>query len=112
MTRFLMKCTLLFAVLVTGVVIGLQHAQSGIERLHDTDRNYKIKLINNDLSNEEMSFLTEKLSSSDLEKKHKQLEDVKAFNFFSTLGTFLSTTLTKILDYIVSAIFKVVESIV
>jgi predicted PurR-regulated permease PerM len=112
MMGFLMKCVLLFAVLMTGIVIGLQQAHKGIERLHVADKNHNINLINNDLGNEEMTFLGEKLSSSDLLKKHKQLEDVKAFNFFSSLGSFLSNSLSKIIDFIISLIFKVIEIIV
>jgi hypothetical protein len=110
MARFFLKCLFLAAILLVGVFIGVQQASKGLETLQNDEPIDTFSI--EDFSTEtEGQVVGEKLTANDILKKHQQLEDVKSFNFFSFIGSFLSNVFDFVLDGFISLISKIIESI-
>lgn len=88
MKLFFLKFILLVALMFFSVLYGMQYANKGI----NTMRGYS------PFSNEELSEqgIQAAIFGNDLADKKKQLEEIEAFNLFSTAGKKFSDTVTHI----------------
>ncbi|MBM7691824.1 nitrogen fixation protein FixH [Peribacillus deserti] len=89
MVKFTGKCFLLMMVLFFGVLIGMQHANQSMKKMKgfDDPALYSALAINEtEKGQKEASILGEKVTSHDLKEKKQQLENMKAYNFFSQTG--------------------------
>mgnify|MGYP003480061025 CR=1 FL=1 len=88
MWRFWLKCFVIILIFFVGVMFGLQKASSGLVNM----RGYQDPDLNTAVSVEHeegvvtANVLGEDLGSHDLEEKKKKLEELKAFNAFSSIG--------------------------
>jgi hypothetical protein len=89
---------------MVGVLIGMQQANNGLNNLKGMENA-------SNASETKMEYTSEKLTSKDLEEKQKQLEQIKGFNLFSSLGTALSQLLQAVMDSIFSMTTKLIEGI-
>lgn len=98
MVRFSVTCTMVVFVLFFGVLLGMQTANDGMKKMKGYDESTLSSAfeVNQSQGELEVSILGEKVTSHDVEKKKEQLEEMKAFNFFSVIGKKLSETITMI----------------
>ncbi len=104
MLRFWLKCFVIVLIFFVGVMFGLQKANSGLVNM----RGYQDPQLGTAVSieNEEglvnANILGEDLGSHDLEEKKKKLEELKAFNAFSSIGKKITAgiqeSVTKIIE--------------
>ncbi|PLT30948.1 YqxA family protein [Peribacillus deserti] len=89
MVRFTFKFLLLVMVLFFGVLLGMQHANQSMKKMKgfDDPALYSAFSVNETAQGQkEASILGGKVTSHDLQEKKQQLEDMKAYNFFSQTG--------------------------
>ncbi|WP_174730118.1 YqxA family protein [Mesobacillus harenae] len=97
MKMFMLKSVLIAALMFLAVLFGMEQANSGIHKMKGyEDPNFKSAFnLSEDESGElETSVLGNKITSHDLEKKKEQLEELKAYNFFSSIGRKLADGLS------------------
>ncbi len=117
MVKFMMKCFLLSIVLLIGVLIGMQEAGQGMKKMrgYEDPSLQSAFHIKSSPGEVEASVFGRKLASHDLEEKQKQLEEVEAFNFFSSigkkLGEAISALFEKLLTEVSDGIGKAIEKI-
>jgi hypothetical protein len=93
MIRFSLKCLSIMLILFFGILLGMQHANQGIKNMKgydDPSFNSAFSVKESNQGEMEAAFLGQKVTSHDLEKKKQKLEDMKAYNFFSSIGKKLS----------------------
>ena len=104
MLRFWLKCFVIVLIFFVGVMFGLQKANSGLVNM----RGYQDPQLHTAVSIEHeegvviANFMGEDLGSHDLEEKKKKLEELKAFNVFSSIGK-------KVTSGIQAAVTKIIE---
>ena len=86
--RFFLKCFLVIVIFFVGVMLGMQKANTGLVNMRgydDPQLNSAISITdeNGELS---ASIMGQQVDSHDLEEKKKRIQELKAFNFFSTMG--------------------------
>lgn len=89
MKSFMIKSILIASIMFVSVLFGMQQAHKGILEMKGyKDEQFKsaFTVQENHEGEIEASILGNDVSSHDLEKKKKELEEMKSFNFFSTLG--------------------------
>ncbi len=97
MKLFMLKSIAIVALMFISVLTGMQLANSGIHKMKGYDdpgfqNAVSIKETNNDVS---ASFLGNDITSHDIEAKKKKLEEINAFNFFSSMGRKMSDGISK-----------------
>lgn len=108
MKGFMAKAIMLVCAMFIAVLFGMQQANEGIHSMKGyDDQAFKGALTLKEEDEElQASILGNEVSSHDLEKKKEQLEEMKAYNFFSSLGKklaeILSAAMEKSLDLIAS----------
>jgi hypothetical protein len=104
MKMFMLKSLCLAALMLISVLIGIQLANEGIHKMKGyDDPNFQDAVSINETDNEiKATLLGNDISSHDLEAKKKKLEEISAYNFFSSMGKKLS-------DGISGASEKIVE---
>ena len=107
MKLFMLKATMIAAVMFISVLFGMQQASNGINEMkgyEDAQFEGAFSFQDNEEGELEVSILGNDVSSHDLEKKKEKIEELKTFNFFSSLGKKLaemvSFTTEKIIDLI------------
>nr|MDH3153807.1 YqxA family protein [Bacillus licheniformis] len=92
MASFMGKCILACAVMFFGVLLGMQQANNGmIEMKGYEDPDLKATLSISEGDAKEASVLGHQI---DLEEKQKELEQLEAFNLFSSAGRALADSVT------------------
>ncbi|MCF7617734.1 YqxA family protein [Bacillus sonorensis] len=92
MASFIGKCILVSAVMFFGVLLGMQQANNGmLEMKGYKDPDLKGALSFSEGEAKEASILGHQI---DLEEKQKELEQLEAFNFFSSAGRALADSVT------------------
>jgi hypothetical protein len=97
MKLFMLKTFLIVSIMFLCVLFGMQQAYEGIHKMKGYDdpgfnSAFTVKAEEN--GEIEASFLGNHITSHDLEKKKEQLEEMKAFNFFSSLGKQIAEWIT------------------
>ncbi|WP_240794252.1 DUF3679 domain-containing protein [Bacillus sp. BHET2] len=111
MTKFFFKCTFLLSALFIGVLIGMQYANQGIVEMKGHEEQHftpPVGVTQNEDGNVEASILGNQVESKTLIEKKEKLEEMKAFNVFSSIGKVLADTIesitNKLVDFIASLI--------
>jgi hypothetical protein len=94
--RILVKCLLLTIVLFFGVLLGMQEANNGLKKMRGENASFPNALTLSS-ENQEAEVLGQTITADDLKEKQQKLEEIEAFNFFSTLGQKLSEVLAALL---------------
>ena len=101
MKMFMLKSFFLAALMFVSVLFGMQFANDGIHRMKgydDPDIGTAFTLNENEGGKLQGTFLGQDVSSHDLEKKKEQLEKMKAYNLFSSVGKKLADGISTATD--------------
>lgn len=93
MKMFMLKTLFLVSLMFISVLFGMQFAHEGIQNMKGyEDSNFKgaFTVQERESGELEASVLGNEVSSHDLQQKKEKLEEMKAYNFFSSLGKTLS----------------------
>lgn len=105
MIRFTFTCTLVLLILFLGILIGMQTANDGIKKMkgyNDPTLTSAFEVNQSKQGELEASVLGKKVTSHDLEKKKEKLEEMKVFNFFSSVGKTLSAAVSNLFSRIIN----------
>ncbi len=94
------------------VLFGMQLANEGIHNMKGyDDANFKAAFTVNENEGGELqaSILGNDISSHDLQRKKEKLEEMKAYNFFSSLGKSLSDGISKVTETTIHHITKLIN---
>ncbi|RSK27908.1 DUF3679 domain-containing protein [Bacillus sp. HMF5848] len=97
MVKFLLKTLLVVTILFVGVILGMQQANVGLKKMKGYDDPTLQSALRVELNNNgdyEANVLGRQITSHDISEKKQQLEEMRAFNFFSMLGKKLSAIMT------------------
>ncbi|MFP5113667.1 YqxA family protein [Bacillaceae bacterium C204] len=92
MKMFMLKSLCLAALMLISVLVGMQLANDGIHKMKGyDDPNFQNAVSLSETNNNlQATFLGNDISSHDLEAKQKKLEEISAYNFFSSMGKKMS----------------------
>jgi hypothetical protein len=89
MKMFFVKFIFVAALMFVSVLFGMQQANEGIHRMkgfEDNDFRKALNIEEKEGGQVEVSVLGNDISSHDIEEKKEKLEQMKAYNFFSSIG--------------------------
>ncbi|MEH7443129.1 YqxA family protein [Heyndrickxia sp. MSNUG] len=88
MKMFMLKSIMLASLMFLSVLFGMQQANEGIHKMkgYDDPEFKSAFTIKEEDGSIKSAILGNDVSSHDLEQKRKKLEEMKAFNFFSSIG--------------------------
>ncbi|KAB2338614.1 DUF3679 domain-containing protein [Cytobacillus depressus] len=101
MKWFMLKTLLLTSLMFLAVLFGMQQANEGITKMKGySDERFKgaFTLQENEAGELHASILGTDVTSHDLQQKKEKLEEMKAYNFFSSLGKKLSEGLSALAE--------------
>jgi regulatory protein YycI of two-component signal transduction system YycFG len=106
MIKFFLKCFILICVLLVGILFGMQKASNEMEQMSASEElgAFNIQKENGVIAAE---ILGESVDSHDLKEKQEELQEVKAFNFFSEIGEQISSLITKVFQFFVAILFSI-----
>jgi hypothetical protein len=97
MKLFMLKATLIAGIMFISVLFGMQQANEGIHKMkgyEDQDFKSALSIDEGNQGELEASILGNDVTSHDIDKKREQLEEMKVYNFFSSLGKQLANGVT------------------
>ncbi|MCM3765344.1 YqxA family protein [Neobacillus niacini] len=96
MKMFMLKSIVIAALMFIAVLTGMELANNGIHKMKGyDDPNFQNAVsINENGQQLNATFLGDEITSHDLEAKKKKLEEISAYNFFSSMGKKMSEGLT------------------
>lgn len=103
----MLKSFMLASLMFLSVLFGMQQANEGIHKMKGyEDPEFKSAFSVNEKENGsfETAILGNDISSHDLEQKRKKLEEMKAFNLFSSLGKKLADGISTVVEKTVDLI--------
>jgi hypothetical protein len=101
MKRFMLKSLLIASLMFVSVLFGMQQAHKGIidmKGYEDTQFKSAFTVQENGEGKMEASILGNEVTSHDLEKKREELEELKAYNFFSSIGKKFAEMVSNLTD--------------
>lgn len=104
---FMLKSLMLASLLFISVLFGMQQANEGIQKMKGyEDPKFKsaFSIKETESGSLETAILGRDISSHDLEQKQKQLEKMKAFNLFSSMGKKLADGISSVMEKAVELI--------
>jgi hypothetical protein len=107
MKLFMLKSLFLACIMFVSVLFGMQQANDGIIKMkgYGHEQFQGALSINESSEGEiEASILGNDVTSHDLEKKKAELEKMKAYNFFSSIGKVLAGFITNLTETIIQFI--------
>ncbi|MDE3839673.1 DUF3679 domain-containing protein [Bacillus methanolicus] len=107
MKLFMLKTFLIASAMFLCVLFGMQQANEGIHKMKGyDDRSFNNAFTVKTRENGELeaSILGNNITSHDLEKKKEQLEEMKAYNFFSSIGKQIAEWFTSVVNSIIKFI--------
>lgn len=111
MKMFMVKSFLFVACMFLCVLIGMQQANEGIHRMKgydDPNIGSAFTLHEGEQGKLHASILGKDVSSHDLEKKKEKLEEMNAYNFFSSIGKKVSDGFTSATNGIIDLMTDVI----
>jgi hypothetical protein len=97
MGKFILKVSMLFFLLLFGVILGMQLANQNMKKMqgYDDPKMYEAFTIDKQEDGEiNATVLGNQVSTTDLEEKKKEMEEWKAFNVLSSAGKGISNAFT------------------
>ncbi|WP_017755846.1 YqxA family protein [Calidifontibacillus oryziterrae] len=115
MKRFVVKFLFLVITLFFGVLIGMQQVNEGLHQMkgfddHTFDSAFQLK--KDDAGEVQASILGREFSTFDIEQKQKKLEEMKAFHFFSQLGSHAASFITELFQQLVRLIIVAFDKLI
>ncbi len=106
MRMYMLKSVIIAALMLISVLTGMQLANNGIHKMKGyDDANFQNAVsIEESGNNISASILGNDISSHDIAAKKKRLEEISAFNFFSSMGKKLSDGITGASDKLIQLI--------
>ncbi|OLS41630.1 DUF3679 domain-containing protein [Bacillus sp. MRMR6] len=106
MKMFMMKAICIAALMFISVLAGMQLANDGIHKMKGyDDPNFQRAVALNDNGEQiTATFLGNDLSSHDLDEKKKKLEEMNAYNVFSSLGKNISEGVSSLSGHLIKLI--------
>lgn len=107
MKMFMLKSFMLASLMFISVLFGMQQANDGIHKMkgyEDPELKSAFIIKEKDDGTFETAILGNDVSSHDLEQKRKKLEEMKAFNLFSSLGKSLADGVSMVIEKTVELI--------
>jgi hypothetical protein len=107
MKMFMLKSFMLASLMFISVLFGMQQANEGIHRMKgydDPEFKSAFSIKEKENGTLETAILGNDVSSHDLEQKRKKLEEMKAFNLFSSLGKNLAEGISAVMEKTVELI--------
>jgi hypothetical protein len=114
MKMFMLKSLFLAAIMFVSVLFGMQQANEGIVKMKGYGHEqFQGALSLNQTSEGEVeaSILGNDISSHDLEKKKEELEEMKAYNFFSSIGKALAGFITNLTETMIQFIAGLITNL-
>ncbi len=103
----MLKSLTLVSILFIGVLLGMQYASNGIlemKGLKESSFQTPVQIQQNESGNIEASILGNEIKKETIAEKKEKLEEMKAFNFFSSIGknlaNFVSTSTKSLVEWI------------
>jgi hypothetical protein len=92
MKMFMLKFFCILAIMFISVLAGMQLANDGIHKMkgYDDPNFQNAVAINDNGERVKATFLGNEISSHDIDEKKKKLEEISAFNLFSSMGKKIS----------------------
>lgn len=112
MKWFMWKAFFLASLMFLAVLFGMQQANEGITKMkgfHDESFKGAFTFHENDTGELQASILGKDVSSHDLQQKKEKLEEMKAYNLFSTMGKKLSDGISAITEKLVHFITDLIK---
>lgn len=96
MKMFMLKSFVIASIMFISVLTGMELANNGIHKMKGyDDPNFQNAVSINETGPElNATFLGKDITSHDIEAKKKKLEEISAYNFFSSMGKKMSEGLT------------------
>jgi hypothetical protein len=110
--KFMMKSFLLLLFLFLGVLFGMEHATNQMNEMKATDNTSAFEIGKDNQGKLEAEVLGQNVSNHDLKEKHKQLEEMKAFNFFSELGSKLSELISEFFKKVIAISIELINALI
>ncbi len=105
MAKFIFKLLFLLMVLFIGVFIGMEKAHQGMQGMkgyEDTALPPPVHLSEGEDGKMEAALLGNEINhAEDLAEKKKELEDLETFNFFSSLGKTLASSVKAMAKFLI-----------
>lgn len=104
MKWFMLKAFLFTSLMFLVVLLGMQQANDGITKMKGyNDSNFKdaFTLQESETGELHASILGNDVTSHDLKQKKEKLEEMKAYNFFSSIGRKLSNGLSTLAENVI-----------
>jgi hypothetical protein len=101
MKRFMLKCLVISLVLFLGVLLGMHQANEGMRKMKGyDDPSFKGQAFHVVETSEGLNgtFLGRQVNSRDMKEKQEQLEEIKAYNFFSSAGKKLANGVSDLMS--------------
>jgi hypothetical protein len=106
MKMFMLKFFCIIAIMFISVLAGMQLANDGIHKMKGyDDPNFQNAVgINDNGEHVKATFLGNEISSHDIDEKKKKLEEISAFNLFSSMGKKISQGVSTASEKLISLI--------
>jgi hypothetical protein len=106
MKMFMLKCMGVAALMFISVLAGMQIANDGIHKMKGyDDPNFQNAIsVKENGENLKATFLGNDITSHDLDEKKKKLEEMSAFNLFSSMGKKISEGVSSVSEKIINLI--------
>ncbi|MEO2074519.1 MAG: YqxA family protein [Bacillus sp. (in: firmicutes)] len=108
MKLFMLKSFGIAALMLISVLTGMQLANNGIQKMkgyEDPNFHQAVSLKETD-NHINASILGNNISSHDIEAKKKKLEEISAYNFFSSMGKKMSEGISNASENLIQKIMK------
>ena len=106
MKVFMLKSFCIASLMFISVLAGMQMANDGIHKMKGyEDPNFQNAIALNDNGEQlKATFLGNDISSHDIDEKKRKLEEISAFNFFSSMGKKFSEGISSASEKLISLI--------
>lgn len=112
MKWFMFKTFLLTSFMFIAVLFGMQQANEGITKMkgyHDESFKGAFTVQEKDTGELQASILGKDVSSHDLQQKKEKLEEMKAYNLFSSMGKKLSDGISALTENVIHFITDLIR---
>jgi hypothetical protein len=108
MKMFMLKFFCIVALMFISVLAGMQLANDGIHKMKGyDDPNFQNAVALNDKGEHvKATFLGNEISSHDIDEKKKRLEEISAFNIFSSMGKKVSEGVSNASEQLIHLLTK------
>lgn len=108
MKMFMLKFFCILAIMFISVLAGMQLANDGIHKMkgYDDPNFQNAVAINDNGERVKATFLGNEISSHDIDEKKKKLEEISAFNIFSSMGKKVSEGVSNASEQLINLLTK------